>query len=547
MISKEKIDKLLGFTLAEILITMIVIALLALASIPVIKKSKEYRELSQDQHTWYATYDSSNNLVVYEDGTAKTGSDYIGTENGETFAKFTPPDGVSKFNVTVIGGGGGGAAGETGVGAARVYFPDTEDRSFTPVKAQEYQIVAVGGGGGGGGGGAAAGSARGGYSGGVVIARATLEKNKTYNVFTGPGGGGGHTDSVLGIIGGFLGGLLSMNIKSMFNVTGDLFGLGDWMSDMIFKAQPSSKWDGGGHGVSSIVWGHGLRVEAGGGCGGAFRYWGTECAWFVCYPKKKWSGGCDGGYANQCTGATCITNWAPQKINPTDPQHGGIICRSADNCYPENLAGNLEGDITGYGNGGKRGGSGREGKPGSDGYVQIKETPLYGGGGGQAGNVSFYTFERSPIEKNSDENFVKVYIGKGGLGATESGKKGEDGQFSRFGTRIIADGGRGGEPRANNMETASANYQVPGQDGAKTAVPANIIEKLGLTVNMLLGGYNNGNANIDGQGFAQNGIQATPGSGGAGGGGKGDENYNVNNTDFGTGGNGAPGLVVVTW
>lgn len=549
MIDKNKVKKLLAFTLAEVLITMIIITLMTLASIPVIKKSKEYREASKDQHSWYAMYDKNNKLVVSVDGgTPQSGSEYVGGSGDNQYAKFTPPEGVSKFNVTVIGGGGGGAAGETGAGSARIYFPNTEDRTFTPIKTQEYQIIAVGGGGGGGGGGAAAGAGGGGYSGGVVIARATLKKNQTYNVFTGAGGGGGHTDSILGIIGGFLGGLLSMNIQSMFNIGGDLFGLGDWLSDMIFKAQPSSKWDGGGHGISSVFWGEGLRVEAGGGCGGAFRYWGTECKWFVCYPKKKWSGGCDGGYANICDGASCITNWPAQRTNPANDFHsGGVICQSANNCYPQNLAGNLEGDITGYGNGGHRGGSRREGKPGADGYIQVKEVPIYGGGGGQAGNVSFYTFERSPLDKDSKDDFVKVYIGKGGKGATEAGQKGEDGQFSRFGNRIIADGGKGGEPRANSMDTATSDYKVKGEDGAKTAIPTNIIKNLGIAVNILLGGLNGSNSNLNGQGHGQNSIEATPGSGGAGGAGQGDKNYNKNNMKYGAGGNGAPGIVIVTW
>lgn len=545
-INKQKVTNFLAFTLAEVLITMIIITLMTLASIPVIKKSKEFRETAKETHSWYATYDKDNKLVVVEDGNVKTGADYIGGSGDNQYAKFTPPKGVSKFNVTVIGGGGGGAAGETGVGSSRIYFPDTEDRTFTPVKTQEYQIIAIGGGGGGGGGGAAAGAGGGGYSGGVVIARATLEKNKTYAVLVGAGGGGGHTDSVLGVIGGFLTGLITTPINSTLGFFG-AEKVGRLYQDMLMLAQPSSKWDGGGHGVSSMISGEGLEIEAGGGCGGAFRYWGTECKWFVCYPKKKWSGGCDGGYENKCDGASCITNWAPQRRNPSNDFHsGGVVCESADKCYPTNLAGNLEGDVSGYGNGGHRGGSSREGKPGADGYIQIRETPVYGGGGGQAGNVSLYTFNRSPVDEKSGKEYIEVYIGKGGAGATEKGAKGTDGQFSRFGTRIIADGGKGGVPRVNSMETATSDYKVKGENGASTAIPKSLIQKIGITANTLIGGLNSGNENnIDGQGFGTN--QATPGAGGAGGGGQGDKNYVQTNMKYGKGGNGSPGIVIVTW
>ena len=192
MISKTKLEKFLAFTLAEVLITMMVIVLMTLASIPVIKHSKELREASQDKNTWMAMYDANGDLQVFVDGVpdaSLVGSEVVNGQEQE-YAKFVPPAGVTRFNVTVVGGGGGGAAGMSSTGQSKVFFPDSTDNSFVPANEGIYQIVAIGGGGGGGGGGVGC-DGGGGYTGGAVVAQAKLSPNQVYTAVAGPGGAGG--------------------------------------------------------------------------------------------------------------------------------------------------------------------------------------------------------------------------------------------------------------------------------------------------------------------------------------------------------------------
>ena len=121
IIEKPTIERIVAFTLAEVLVTMIIIVLMTLASIPVIKKSKEYRDAAKDRNTWMAFYDQNDELKVYVDGSER--SDLVEGSGDDAYAKFEPPEGVTRFNVTVIGGGGGGAAGEAGIGEVAEHTP----------------------------------------------------------------------------------------------------------------------------------------------------------------------------------------------------------------------------------------------------------------------------------------------------------------------------------------------------------------------------------------------------------------------------------------
>ena len=128
----KKQNNILGFTIGEVLVTMLIITLMTLASIPIAKNAKMKKELPIDKNYWAAMYENGQ-LVVKEGkkGEAPKTTTYpSGTE-----IPFTPPKGVSKLNVTVIGGGGGGAAGVSRTGAAEIFFPDTSVKKsvFSPV------------------------------------------------------------------------------------------------------------------------------------------------------------------------------------------------------------------------------------------------------------------------------------------------------------------------------------------------------------------------------------------------------------------------------
>src|SRR5699024_1394914 len=137
-----------------------------------------YREAAKDKNTWMAMYvpkaDGTEELKVYVDGVED--SSLVVGSGSDQHAKFVPPEGVTRFNVTVVGGSGGGAAGEAGIGTTKQFYPtDSMAQTFVPASDGLYNIIVIGGGGGGGGG-ASLCEGYGGYSGGAVVQRAELIK-----------------------------------------------------------------------------------------------------------------------------------------------------------------------------------------------------------------------------------------------------------------------------------------------------------------------------------------------------------------------------------
>lgn len=540
-------EKILGFTLAEVLVTMVIIVLMTLASIPVIKNSKMNRELGLDKNSWAAMYKSDANgteqLVVIKDGTEYTysgGSDdnFVDADT----AKFIPPQGVTRLNVTVIGGGGGGAAGESKKGESRIFYPETveKEHTFTPTEDGMYRIVAVGGGGGGGGSEWSCGKGSHGYSGGAVVATAKLRKDEVYFVVPGLGAdrGKGKTfgASLLGAVIGWPAGLITtVATLGSFNI-----------SDMVQALTPKRPEDGGGHGMSSgfISSSKDVIIEAKGGKGGLFK----RIKWFSCKLKSRNDSGYESSHKMQYSGANIISKTA------CPPHESGYLCTngSCDNCKA--LENTVEGGVSTYwtfGNGGVGGSNGHGGQPGHAGFVQVSAVPVYGGGGGQAGTVSFYSFDTPPISKNSSDTYIPVYIGKGGNGGTPNTtlnqQKGADGHFSRFGTRIVAAGGLGGEIKRIQGEKNGNEYKALGENGGKTSVGPSLLKQAKLSETLqdvLLGGYEGANSTQqDGQSHTK--FNAVPGSGGGGGGAISNAATYANSA--GKGGNGATGIVLVTW
>lgn len=598
MISKEKIDKLLGFTLAEILITMIVIALMTLASIPVIKHSKEYREAAKDRNTWMAFYDQNDRLVVYQDGSRR--DDLKASENGQEYAKFIPPEGVTRFNVTVIGGGGGGAAGEAGLGVAKSFFPidSSIEQIFVPISDGLYRILAIGGGGGGGGGGVGC-DGKGGYSGAAVAAIANLKQGEAYAVSVGVGAGGGPGQGVFDFLTDVFAPIgFAAYLAAGLASAGTAWVLTSWAvtaaSAIANGLQSDDRMKGGGNGGFSLFTGNGVEIVAPGGGGGQH----VRKKFSKLWPKCKATGGCGGENANgkctniiQAAGTKYIPNSGVSGENVTEKiahlvaqgpsgKTGGRICTSNVSCKdPQilNILNSLGLPAAEFGNGGNGGGKTASGKKAQSGIVVVQELPVFGGGSGSPGAVSFYSYTKSPLstDEEKEQGFVKVFPGLGGLGGESSGAEGEDGMFSRFGNRIIADGGKGGLPRAANPadEDKSAGlsaYQINGKDGIPSALSSDIKSKIkypdGVTVlERIRGGLNHNNSctvgskeanpavgahgrfDAEGQGSCKNTNYLIPGSGGAGGGAQGSESFNMDEIVWGFGGKGGSGIVIVTW
>lgn len=597
IIEKSTIEKILAFTLAEVLITMMVIVLMTLASIPVIKNSKEFRDTGRDKNTWMTFYDAEGNLKVYEDGVDKS-SEYADNANG--IAKFYPPKGVTKLNVTVVGGGGGGAAGMASTGQSKVFFPESTDLTFVPANEGLYQIVAIGGGGGGGGG-AVACDGGGGYTGGAVIAQAKLSPNEVYTVVAGPGGYGGKPQKPLSFIldvfrpvlwigaaaaavtlgPAMIAGLgLAASLQGAAGVAGVLLSTGSLIVEGSILAatvetimagnQPQDRLEGGGYGINSSFVGinadgQPLVITACGGSGG--QHLRKKAIW-KCKAKGGGEGCADykevGKQSNDWTGTVSHLAQDPWKDGSRKKKPNGYICRDKENGDIE-CRGDVGTKLTSvlqdmvpsqFGNGGRGGNYRKTGEAGQGGFVQVQEIAVYGGGGGSPGAVSFYTYTKSPLE--GDNEYVEVVPGKGGLGGVKNGTDGEDGMFSRFGNRIIADGGLGGKIRATGINPESGTYEAEGKDGISSSLTVDLQKRIKDIIsgsNMLedaTGGIKHGKAECkyDGLGNGQScGKEyiSIPGTGGGGGGALGTDDFDWNKVKAGVGGNGASGIVLVTW
>lgn len=174
-----------GFSLAEALITLLIVCLITLASIPVITKKKRDQN-SQASGTWMCSLNSNGQYVVYNSvspkGDPKDPDSWALSQNGEG-CTFYPPLNTKNFVITAIGGGGAGRDGMSE--RSENYLSDQID-SYTPEKTGIYNLAVIGGGGGGAGSddGKTGGS---GGAGGYWIGQVELKANTTYYAYAGKG------------------------------------------------------------------------------------------------------------------------------------------------------------------------------------------------------------------------------------------------------------------------------------------------------------------------------------------------------------------------
>ena len=137
-----------AFSLAEVLITLLIVTILILASTPVITKKKKIP--TEPHGKWMCTLNAQGQYVVWQNGNAKDMND-ADTWDLTNMNKcvFKVPKNARNFAITAVGGGGGGA------GAARIFKSwNGNGRVITidgdPTKVGTYRMVAVGAGGSGG-------------------------------------------------------------------------------------------------------------------------------------------------------------------------------------------------------------------------------------------------------------------------------------------------------------------------------------------------------------------------------------------------------------
>ena len=139
MNKKICLKKYTGFSLAETLITLLIVAIVAIASVPVITKKKATP--AEPSGTWMCTLNSQGQHVVWETGDKNMNDADQWKTTGKNYCEFSVPKGARNFAITAIGGGGGGA----GAGVESKVWTT----SFNVPYAGRYKMAAIGAGGNG--------------------------------------------------------------------------------------------------------------------------------------------------------------------------------------------------------------------------------------------------------------------------------------------------------------------------------------------------------------------------------------------------------------
>lgn len=187
-----------GFSLAEALITLLIISIITLASIPVI--TKKQRDKTNVRHGSFACYWKNGNLIgrySHNGNITNASTKYV---NGQAGCVFDPPPGAKNFVITLVGGGGGGAAGDAE--NKYKYYTNGDSGTFVAPVTTSYEFLVAGAGGGGGrcwGGCGNAGDwpcGTSGTPGAVLVSKPmVIEETTNISVTSGAGGAKGHENS----------------------------------------------------------------------------------------------------------------------------------------------------------------------------------------------------------------------------------------------------------------------------------------------------------------------------------------------------------------
>ena len=187
---KQEKQQKYAFSLAEALITLLIVCLITLASIPVLTKKKR-TVTDGGSGQWICTLaaqkDANGNITGYKHvywNSQTSGGDINDPSTWDvagdgTSCTFAPPLKAKNFAVTLIGGGGGGA---DGISEKKIYM-DNANTSFSPEEDGEYRLAVIGAGGGGCGsddGGGCDWAGGGGGAGGYFVGTIELKKGLNY-------------------------------------------------------------------------------------------------------------------------------------------------------------------------------------------------------------------------------------------------------------------------------------------------------------------------------------------------------------------------------
>lgn len=418
----KKIKIFKAFSLAEALVTLLIVCLITIASIPVITKKK--RTVDKGPHgLWMCALNSNGNYAVFDSNNPK------GTPNNPdswnelaeaTSCRFDPPINAKNISVTLIGGGG---AGGTGISELEPIL-DSLHPTFRPTENSLYRLTMIGGGGGG-----AHGS----------------------NHHTNQGGSGGAAGAF------FVG-----NIKlPAFYEYGHVLGTGGAKGQNIDYDQSSEPWAGSGGATKFYIKtseGNKDFIIAHGGGGGQAR---------TC--KQKWTGDWKCGGGNPSTGGTVeyptVTNFSYETTGASFTGQGmpGTNAKTATSnpTYTAGGAGTtilVNGVEQTYGAGGRGVYNSRSNtaEPGQVGYFSLDKFNLFGGLGGEAALPTEYTFPKI-------NGFLRFIIGRGGTATAERSTAGQPTELEYVNIRdqVIARyygaGGAAGLNNTNHVATVGAN------------------------------------------------------------------------------------------
>ena len=448
---KKQKEKYAAFSLAEALITLLIISMITIATIPVITKKTRTKE---NHGKWICTRNAAGKHIQWTTGASGDAENSNSwTVTGDS-CSFTPPSQARNFNITAVGGGGGGAGAESSI--------KTWDETFHVEYYGKYKFLAVGGGGGSGreGNQCSSKGSGGGGAGGVAYREYEITKDVVKVMMkTGDGGDGGSDKGLPSKNGGGHSG--EDSTISIVKSNDD--------EDTILTAK------GGGGGERS----YGARCRK--GCTGG-KQGGTKDA-DITYKSDTGDGICKVSYANGCVSQEDAIK-INDKLGTTSPfgtKSMMVMWRNGKDCtYSE------------VGAGGGRLGENQPGKKGATFAV----TEIYRSGeGGTAGKYE------TAFVPSFKERKIKVTVGKGGAGGDKA-QDGFDGEYTIVEGYLEAPYGKGGK----TIETEKAFTETPGGDGEKTPLYYKSEPLLGK------GGLSNGNTSVNG--LTSEGYGAGGGGGG---------------------------------
>ena len=557
---KQEKTKKQAFSLAEALITLLVVCLITLASIPILTKKKRVSD-SSVHGKWICTLNSRNQHVFWSSKTSGgdiNNADTWNLSNNGNSCVFIPPMNARNFAVSLSGGGGGGAGVQVTEGGSATWYND-----FAVKVPGYYDILAVGAGGTGGGTTDNKGKSNSGGQGAAIAMRVflddTVERLELEKGTVQTGENGENNNGKAGK-------------ASVVMVYGKDKNTGISYVDTLVSAGGGAGGKGGKHGDDSVTQSRTATSPGKGTVSSSNRFqfdytcYGKSGTSTSCHIYQNMYGGfsrdshsgadtrCNTGYLNKYS-QRLLNQFFTVRKNSIPAIFPEIDCnkysKAFDMTYDDNELSLSEKSIRdqfcampGIGGGAREsnspctagGGSKKGGRTGTDGLIMVSTKYIQTGKGGEAGEVS-----KNLFYPKFETQKITIYIGAGGKGS-ETGN-GENGGT----TRIIGNnlsimpvsGGAGGKM---NSEPSAAFVSVAGGNGEKSRL---FFDK---EPNLPLGGLNYEDPdNKTGQYNASaDGIKSSVGYG-SGGGAGGVMVDNNSNTTKGKGADGAPGAVIIEW